>query len=171
MMNNSNVRGVLWSLMLCALALVVVLIWSSVLAIRFDQAIEGYLKQAADSNTVPHARERLDIALRNIEKWNLTSGSSHVLWMTPKHDIGFWYENLKAARQDLDTVTEESTPLERSNVLMKLRETILDNGNDGTCVTAPPNISIHPHVGVVWVFCWLSLLGITVSFVILVIRY
>lgn len=46
---------------------------------------------------------------------------------------------------------------------MKLRETLTDNGKNGTSITYPDGISIFPNNGL-WAFLiWFSLIGIIVS--------
>ena len=51
-------------------------------SVQFKQECSGYLKQAADANTVELALERLNLALDYIESHNLTSGYTSVLWRT-----------------------------------------------------------------------------------------
>ncbi len=62
-------------------------------------------------------------------------------------------QNLKAVQTDLNSINlEKITPLEQSNVLMKVRETILDDGSEGVSVTAPSGITIYPSNGVYCLF-------------------
>lgn len=91
----------------------------------FEQNVKGYLKRAGDANTIELANVELTKALDYLEANNLTSGYTSILWKTPDEDIDFWYRNLKASQRELQTLNSES-PLERTNVLMKLRETLLD---------------------------------------------
>ena len=104
--------------------------------------IEGYLKRAADANTVELAAENLQFALTEIEARGLTEGTTRVLWHTPTRDVGFWYTNLSASLAELSGVTEASTPLEKSNMLIKPRETLLDQGETKEEITAPAGISM-----------------------------
>lgn len=129
---------------LCVFAFVGISIYGLVANINFERKCEGYLKRAADSNTVDLAKENMQLALKYIEEEGLVRGYSNVLWRTPKHDIEFWYKNLSASLQELNSMSPEAAPLERSNMLMKLRETLLDEGQD-THVTLPPQISIFPN--------------------------
>ena len=124
--------------------------------INFDRNCEGYLKRAADSNTIDLAANNLKIALKYMEDNNLTSGFTSIFYRTPDEDIGFWYNNVKASFQELNNVSPESTQLERSNILMKLRETLLDQGQS-TSVTAPNGISIYPTNTVFFLWGLLSL--------------
>lgn len=118
--------------------------------------VEGHLKRAADANTVERAKRELDTAIDAIEDRGWTEGSSHALFATPDCDVGFWYTNLKESSEELATVGHESPPLERSNMLMKLRETIIDEG-DVVSVTSPQGISMFPRNKL---FFWSSCLAL-----------
>ena len=125
--------------------------------INFNRYCEGFLKNAADSNSVDQAVERMAIAVKYIETHDLNEGFTSILWKAPNEDMGFWAKNLNDALVELQELSPDSTPLEKSNLLMKLRETILDDTANGVSVTAPGGISIYPHnVGL----CWLSILSL-----------
>lgn len=112
--------------------------------IRFTQECSGYLKQAADANTVELAIERIDHAIDYIEAHNLTSGYTSVLYNTEDENIGFWYDNIKACQKELKACVN-GTQLEKSNVLMKVRESLADEDKDGTVLTIPDGIYKYPH--------------------------
>ena len=137
------------------------LLWGGVRiykAIVFNIEIGGHLKRAADANTVNLAEKEMEIALRQIEASRLTSGYTSVLYKTPDEDVGFWYQNLSASLSELRAIKGESTQLERSNVLMKLRETLLDQGKEGLSVTVPEGISIFPNNAQYLLWHWISFL-------------
>ena len=113
-------------------------------SVKFSQECTGYLKQAADANTVELALERVDLALNYIESHNLTSGYTSVLWRTEDENIEYWYRNIKACREELENNIEASS-LEKSNVLMKVRETLTDEGEKGTELTVPKGLSRYPY--------------------------
>ena len=115
--------------------------------IRYGQDCGGHLKRAADANTIKLAQQELAVVLKYLDDHRMTNGYTSILWQTPDEDIGFWYENLRAASDELDSVEPSATQLERTNVLMKLRETLLD----GTSITEPMGISVYPHNGM-WTF-------------------
>jgi hypothetical protein len=130
------------------LLLLPLLAWSIlriVSGVNFDRNCEGYLKRAADASTVAIAKIQLDKAIEYIDKNGLTRGYTSIFYTTPDEDIGFWYNNIKSARTELQKVTAETTLLEKTNILMKLRETLLDNGETGSSVTVPNGISIYPN--------------------------
>lgn len=123
--------------------------------IRFDQQCAGYLKQAADANTVELAMDRVDKALEYIEDNGLTRGYTSVLWRTENENIGYWYANIKACREELAANVDASS-LEKSNVLMKVRESLTDDGSDGVELTVPPGISRYPSNLLFGILRWLS---------------
>ena len=127
-------------------------------SIVFSQNCGGYLKQAADANSVELAIERLDKAIYYIETNGLTDGYTSVLWRTEKDNIGFWYTNINACRTELENC-RESSQLEQTNVLLKVRES-LTNTSDGNVVLNVPNgISRYPHNLVYGLLMWLSCLA------------
>lgn len=127
-------------------------IWFSSMKIEFNQNCKGYLKQAADANTVELALDRLDKALSYIESKGWTEGYTSILWKTEDENIGFWYDNLKASRQELILV-QNSSQLEQTNVLMKLRETLTESTDKGTAITYPAGLWKYPHNGLYAVLC------------------
>ena len=134
--------------------------------IQFDQQCGGYLKQAADANTVELALERITTALDYMEKHNLTHGYTSVLWKTEDENVEFWYRNVKACKEELEAGLE-GTQLEKTNLLMKVRETLIDNkGEDGDQLTVPPGITRFPYNGLWAIFrilsCGLIIIGFCV---------
>lgn len=134
----------LLSLILFIMGLIVPTV-SLVMSIQFDQQCGGYLKQTADANTVELALERINVAIDYMEKNDLTDGYTSVLWRTEDENVGYWYRNIVACRDELEANLDASS-LEKSNVLMKVRETLTDDGGEsGTKLTVPPGISRFPH--------------------------
>lgn len=127
-------------------------------SVKFDQQCGGYLEQAANANTVELAKERLDIAIKYIEDHNLTTGYTSVLWKTEDENLEFWYRNIKACRNELEEAMDLSQ-LEKSNVLMKVRESLKESkGESGDKVIIPAGISRYPDNllwGVLRTFFWL----------------
>ena len=136
-----------------------------VLGIQFNINCKGHLKRAADSNTVEMAKKELDIAIEYLEKEGLTEGYTSVIYKTPDEDIEFWYSNLKSASQELAELPNDAPALEKSNALMKLRETIMDQGEKGERVTAPAGISRYPYNGLLGTLMALSMTFIFVAYI------
>lgn len=104
-----------------------------------------YLKRAADANTVETAKEELEKAISYAEEKKLTDGVVSIIFHQPKNDIGFWYKNMKEAYAELENLPDDASSLERTNVLMKLRESLTDDTESGISVTVPDGISIYPY--------------------------
>jgi hypothetical protein len=111
----------------------------------YDINCGDYLKRAADANTIEIAKTQLDIAISYMKENKLTNGYTSILYKGPSEDIGFWYTNIISSREELNKVEDKTTQLEKTNILMKLRETLLDNSQGGQCVTEPQGISVYPH--------------------------
>jgi hypothetical protein len=142
-----------------------------VLSINFNRNCGGYLKRAADSNSTEMAKGELSKAITYLESRGDTIGYTSIIYKTPDEDIAFWYHNLKSAWSQLNEIGAGTTELEKTNILMKLRETLLDNGGEsGDKLTVPQGISKFPHNGL-WAFILtlgiLSLCGACIILVIL----
>lgn len=135
-------RIVLFSIFL--LACCVMPVSTIVMNVEFRQECSGYLKQAADANSVEIALNRIDKALKYMEANGLTQGYTSVFYRTEDENVGFWYQNIKACKKELASCIN-STPLEKTNVLMKVRESLTDQGNNGTVLTIPSGISRYPN--------------------------
>lgn len=120
--------------------------------VQFDVNCQQHLKRAADANTVETAKEELAKAISYAEAHNLTEGVVSVFIKQPKNDIGYWYKNMTEAYSELENLSEDASSLEKTNVLMKLRETLTDEDEDGISITVPDGISIYPNN--VMYFCW-----------------
>ena len=112
--------------------------------IQFTQQCGGYLKQAADASTPELAIERLDYAIAYIEDHGLTEGYTSVIYKTEDENVGFWYKNILECRNELQNCLDKSQ-LEKTNVLMKTREALTDNGESGTRLTVPAGIYKFPY--------------------------
>jgi len=128
--------------------------------IQIKQNVSGYLKRAADANTIKLANQELTRVIDYLEANNLTTGYTSIFYQTPNEDIGFWYENLKASQNELTNLESESA-LERTNVLIKLRETLVDSGNK-TKVTVPKGLEVFPN-NTLWAILTLAAFILIVS--------
>lgn len=147
--------------------------WGGVRVIQitlFEKNCSGFLKLAASANSVELAKENLKKALDYMERKDMTSGFTSVVYRTPDEDVGFWYRNVRASLDELETLSPTSTPLEKTNVLMKLRETLLDSGKSSEIVNAPDGISHYPN-NKLMAFTGVTLSIILASMVLLGIKY
>lgn len=138
-------------------------------SITFGIEVTGHLKRAADANTVELARKELEVAVAYLERNNLTSGYTSILYQSPDEDISFWYTNLNVSLKELRRVKPDATQLEVSNVLMKLRETLLDAGEKSVLVTVPDGISVFPHNTIYAIWGWLALAAMVSGVVLILI--
>jgi len=133
-----------------------------VASIQFNRQCAGYLKRASDANSLELAEAELTKALKycHEREFHTVSGRSlgfyddhtSIIYTTPNEQISFWYKNIRSSRNELRDVLnqkfkpggKEATSLEKSNVLMKLRETLLDDSDSGHRVTVPKGLSVYP---------------------------
>lgn len=127
----------------------------------FKQQVTGYLKRATDAGSVELALTELQKSLKYIESNNLTKGYTSVFYETPDEDIAFWYQNLKVSEAEL-IKTQGSSSLEKTNVLLKLRESLSDDGKKRSSITYPEGISIYPHNRLMTILFWISLIWIVI---------
>jgi hypothetical protein len=155
-------------LLLLALSIFVIVIGKS---ISMRQNCTGYLELAADANTIEIAKNQLQKSIKYLEENNLTKGYTSILWKTPDEDIEFWYKNLKASESELLKVDGTTSSLEKTNILIKLRETLLYNGKNGDSLTVPDGLSRYPN-NAMWsiLICFASLIIIGLIFLLFVIN-
>lgn len=168
-LKNGQVGSVILGACLALVGALLFGVWFTVRVysnLSFKQKCEGYIKQAADANSPELALEKLNISIKYIEANNLTSGSTAIVFPLPSEDLGFWYKNLKEAQKGLSEIKPDATPLEKSNQLMKLRETLLDKSDHGEDVTVPEGISIFPNNALMFVIPWFALVLIIVGCVV-----
>ena len=131
--------------------------------IDFKQNCSGRLERAANANTVELAVNELDASIRYAEAKNYTTGYTSVIYKTPDEDVAYWYNNLCASRQELLNLSDSTSTLEKTNTLMKLRETLTDTGEKGTRVIYPTGLQFYPHNflwGILRWFIWIALTAI-----------
>lgn len=126
--------------------------------VSFNNGCGGHLKRAADANTIDMAKEELKTALDYMEEHDMTHGYTSVFYNTPDEDVKFWYNNVKSSYNELLSLDSTVTHLEKSNMLIKLRETLLDHGDKGESITCPDGISRFPNNGA-WAFGWLIIIA------------
>jgi hypothetical protein len=114
-------------------------------SISFGIHCGGRMERAANANSITLALQEMEVVVGYLEKHELTKGNTAILWETPDQDLGFFYKNMKDSLTELRSIKEDATPLEKSNVLMKLRESLTNHSQGSTGVTAPFGISFSPY--------------------------
>ena len=140
---------------------VIFLVWSSVRIVKevsFYLNCKAYLQRAATANTIELAKPELVKAIEYAEQNNLTTGFVSIFLKNPTNDIGFWYNNIKASYDELEKISDDASALEKTNVLMKLRESLTERYDGGTKIVVPSGISIYPNNVV---YFWLGTLSCT----------
>ncbi|MGD9726288.1 MAG: hypothetical protein AB7L09_01430 [Nitrospira sp.] len=143
---------------LASISLLLLLVYFGVAQIQFDRNYLGHLKRAADANSLELAEKELQVAYSYLQLRALDTvagrnagvldDSTNILYTTPDNEISFHVNNVKAALDDVHNVQSRgdlATPLERSNVLIKLRESLLDNSKSGHSVTCPGGLALFPY--------------------------
>lgn len=111
-------------------------------SIVFDYQCKEYLSLAANANSIELARTNLDKAIQYIEQNQLTSGNTAFFIKGPSTDLTSWYANLKACQKEVWIMdVKKGTVLEETNLLMKLRESLMSEG----LIIIPENIALHPN--------------------------
>ena len=131
--------------------------------IQFDIQCKGYLELAANANSIELAKSNLDKAIQYIEKNQLTSGNSAIFIKSPSNNITFWYANLKACQKEIwEMSVKGGTTLEQTNLLMKLRESLLNN----EVVIVPEFLSMYPYQKVTILMLYISaIFGILIGLI------
>ena len=125
--------------------------------ISFDINCHAYIHRAAGATDIETAKVELTKAIEYIEENNLTEGTVSIFLKNPKNDVGFWYDTLKCAYKELDTFSEDTTQLEKTNYLMRMRESFLEIG-------LPHGISIYPNNVLYFWWSMLSLISAAVFY-------
>jgi len=119
-------------------------------SITYDREVGGHLKLAADANNVDLAARKLALAIEGMDARGICKKGgddcfTSILYRTPDEDVGYWRENIVSTLADLEAMTDEEKAdnLIESNQLIKVRETLLDSGQNGDHVTSPDGIAIY----------------------------
>lgn len=133
-------------------------------AVSFDMNCHAYIHRAAGATEIETAKVELAKAIEYIEENSLTEGTVSIFLKNPRNDVGFWYGTIKNAYKELDTFSEGATQLEKSNYLMRMRESFLEVG-------LPDGISVYPNNVLYFWWSMLSLIGAAVFYILCYIAY
>jgi hypothetical protein len=147
-------------LVLCVILIAVIASMGCVNGLTFKAKITDNLKLAGDAPSIERADAFLVTALNAIEARGLNSGNAALIFQMPSSDMGIWYQQIKGARLTTSTLISKKTSgqvvtqLEQDNALMKIRETVLDQGKEGVSVTGPDNAWIYPLQWMFYMLIW-----------------
>ena len=145
--------------LLALVTLIGALVTLMVFHAKFMIECGGHLERAANATNIKIATQELDVAVRYLERHNLTSGYTSILYNTPEEDLGFAYQNIKSANDELKAMPDTISNLEESNMLIKLRETLTNK--DGLAI--PDGISRYPYNLAFALATWVSLIVLLVG--------
>jgi len=160
---KKHVKTFLAMSIICTLILVSWATVRIVKSVQFEFECEAFLKRASNANTIELAKTELGRAIEYVESNDLTEGVVSIFLKNPANDMDFWYKNMKLAYEELDTLPVDATSLEKTNVLMKLRESLTDNDSNGTTgVIIPSGITVYPNNTLYFLWGTLSIVATTV---------
>jgi hypothetical protein len=110
-----------------------------------DIGCVGHLQRASYTNDINVAKDELQVAIGYAERHGLTSGYTSLMWNTPDEDVAFWYTNLKNSYKDLQSVAPDASNMEKSNMLLKLKESLVHHGKEGDKIIYPEGLEIYPY--------------------------
>lgn len=126
---------------------------------RFNVEIGGHMERAANANTIELATQEMETVVTNMERNELTKGYTSIIFPEPNEDVEFWYKNMNDSLKELKSVNLNASQLEKSNILMKLRETLTDSGSKGqNKIVVPTGISRYPYNALYLIWGILSIL-------------
>src|SRR6185369_10756227 len=126
--------------------------------ISFSINCDGHMVRAGTANSIELAKQEMEVIVKYAEDHHMTSGYTSVLYNSPSEDVGYWYNNMKSSRDELNKLKPDASDLEKSNMLIKLRESVVHHHGDGVSTTAPSGIEIFPNNVGYAVFGFISLI-------------
>ena len=145
-----------------ALVLAAWAIARSIKDIQFARDCTTHIQSAVDADNVEMAKDELSKAIQYAEENNLTEGIVSIFFEQAKNDIGVWYKNMKTAYEELESLSEDATDDEKTNVLMQLRENLTTQGQNGRFVTVPEGIIVYPNNVAYFWWGMISFIGVCV---------
>ena len=141
-----------------------VIAYYAVSSITFNKNCGKYLELAANANSIDLAKSNLDKAIQYLEKNQLTTGYTSIVYNTPDENVTYWYANLKACQRELDVFSVRPGSILEENFLIKLRESLTkQSSRGGQRIIIPRGISIFPCNTQLPIILLISLFGICVS--------
>lgn len=146
---------------LCIICIIIPTVLYSIALYRyvvFKSNCLEYFNLAANANDSKLAEKYITLGINYLEDNDLTCGNTSICIKKPNNDIEFWYNNIKSAQAQLQQINDHDqlTDLDESNILMKLRESLLNSDGE---VIHPRYIAYYPNQ-IFWflviAFSWIS---------------
>ena len=113
--------------------------------IVFNRDCGAYLERASQAPTPDIARVSLDKALAYLNENHMTEGNTYIIIPSPNDTLEWLYSRVSQARKVLDEITVKSTPLEVSNVMIRMKDSISEQGESGEHVILPVHVALWPY--------------------------
>lgn len=125
---------------------------------RYEERCGDYIDLASEAGTVELCEEYLTKVISYLEANNLTSGNTGIIRKNyPSNDLGLFYKNLNACKETL-LQTKSLSALEKSNVLMSVKESLAD-------ISTPAHISLYPNTAFHTIGVTIAIINMIAAFV------
>lgn len=132
--------------------------------VEFGIECGDYIVQAASSPNPAIAADKISAALAYADAHGMTSDNTGIIFSYPTYDVGFWHQRLVDSRMILNQLQPNDSPLETSNTMIRVHETLVHGGKEGETEEAPDGISVFPHNVAFAVWGWTSSFAILLGF-------
>ncbi len=119
---------------------------------------------AAHANGGARAHGQLQKAFNYLDSQGINENSAYtsIFYNDQTENVGYWKTNLDTCLKELESLPKTSSMQEQSNVLMRLRESLVTHGQSGDSVRHPDGIEIYPNNVLFMVWGVLSVPGLIV---------
>jgi len=140
--HNDHNKSLLGTIILIALIVITITFLSFRIFsfVNFNANCANYLRVATNAGTIENATYNADIAINFLKNHNLDSGFTSTLYKTQDENLEYFFKNLTDTVTSMKNLPQNASELEKSNVLLKFREVLLDNNS----LSIPTGISIFP---------------------------
>lgn len=114
---------------------------------------------AVQTESISEARNRLRRAIDLVRKKGATNGYTSILRKTEDENVELWFNNLISALAEVDE-WEKLLFLEKEESLEKIRKILTFDGE----IVIPNGIAVAPHNRVFFLWGWLSIIVLILSY-------
>lgn len=139
------------------ISIIAFIVTLSVKEYDFKFGCQAYIDRAIVASDLDVAQAELGKAIDYMEQHSLTEGIVSIILKNPKNDIGYWYNTIKDTHRQIMEFPRDATQLEKSNFMMRVRESI-----EG--LSTPSWIFLYPHNTLWLVWGIISFFGVAIAF-------